>query len=932
MTEDNAEYQFPMKCGRYTLTGLIGEGGMGEVFFAEDRICQRIVALKKLRKEWIEIPVSRERFILEPKITAKLAHPSIVPIYEIHDEKENVYFTMPYVEGESLKEILDLTLVAKLEGLSPHPVGNSVYALMLMFLNLCYAIEQAHKKGFLHRDLKPHNIIVRNSTQVVILDWGMATSTEKVEEYRKIVQETGDFPKLREGFTHPEHPLGTFDYMAPERLFGIPCTYKGDIYSLGCILYYILTLQKPFDRPLDPEEWRAQLNEKGIEKVIDPQLVAPDREITPSLARICLKCLDSPVNRYNFMTELIADIQGYIQGKPEWSPAKTYQVTEVKDWEFQENILLSKHMAISRYAGMMEWAWLMLSKEAFSGNIKLEAKVRIKPSSRGVGFLLSVPIKSERESLENGFLIWIGSKDNPGCKFLRNNVQFINKPNVFLQPDLEYRITIERLDKTFRILIDDKVVLVYQSYIPVLGGHFGLLFRDADFEMTPVLLSLGSQNVQVNCLSVPDTFLMIKDYSKALTEYRRISRSFKGRAEGREATFRAGLTLIEIGKSEKKTAKENFEKALAEFEKLHKTPGAPLEYLGKALVYQAEKNLDEETKCLELAVRMFPKHPLGPLVKEHIIFRLHETAQKDRIGAYTYALLTIRQLPVIYQRKEAQQFVKNLTVSWEDIPFIESPPTFPEEKLEQIHLSIQIAFWLARPTSLYELALEIPENFNKRHLLLENTFLTLITIGYPKLVDFILNVKLKENTSIDRLKKTFATLTSNKTVEEKISELHLKTPPKFYYPLLKEHLTLKEGPSLLPLFEKKNLPKELHIWALLLANKTQDVEKLLEGEDLPMLEGCYLAATKGEKAALAHFDNLIETTYPKTPTLLGHFLKGNIDLKSGWIKQAFLWEKLELYRQLTLYYHCLGMPRKVATYEGMVKKEFSNSQIPLNFI
>ena len=928
----SAEYQFPMKLGRYTLTGLIGEGGMGEVFFADDPICHRIVALKRLRKDYFDIPDARERFILEPKITAKLAHPSIVPIYEIHEEKDEAYFTMPYIEGESLRDILCQTEFAKLKGLPPHTLGNSVYALMLMFLNLCHAIEQAHKKGFLHRDLKPHNIIVRNSTQVVILDWGMATSTEKMEEYQKIVQDTGEFPKLKEGFTHPDHPLGTFDYMAPERLFGIPCTYKGDIYSLGCILYYILTLKKPFSRPQDPIEWRDALNEKGIEKVVDPQLVAPDREITPNLARICLKCLDSPGSRYNNMQELIADIQGYIQGKPEWSPAKKYQVRDANDWEFQENILLSKHMAVSRYAGMMEWAWLMLSKEAISGNIKLEAQVKIKPSSRGVGFLLCVPTKNERESLENGYLVWIGSKEHPGCKFLRNNVQFINKPNVFLYPDIDYKITIERLDKTFRILIDNVVTLVYQSYIPVVGGHFGLLFRDADFEISPIFLFLGSQNVQINCLSVPDTFLMIKDYSKALTEYRRISRSFKGRAEGREATFRAGLTLVEIGKSDKKAAKENFDKALAEFEKLHKTPGAPLEYLGKALVYHAEKNLDEETKCLELAIRMFPKHPLGPLIKEHIIFRLHETAQKDRIGAYTYALLTIRQLPMIYQRKEAQQFVKNLTVSWEDIPFIESPPTFPDEKLEQIHLSIQIAFWLARPTSLYELALEIPQDFNRRHILLENAFLSLITLGYPKLVDFILNVKMKEDNSIEQVKKAFAILTSDADFEDKISDFHIKTPPKFYYPLLKRHLTLSEAPSLLPFFERKNFPKELHIWAFLLANKTKEAGKLLEGEDLPMLEGCYLAASKGEKAALAHFDSLIETTFPKTPTLLGHFLKGNIDLKSGWIKQAFLWEKLELYRQLALYYHCLGKPRKAASYEVMIKKEFSNSQIPLNFI
>ncbi len=99
-----------------------------------------------------------------------------------------------------------------------------------------------------------------------------------------------------------------------------------------------------------------------------------------------------------------------------------------------------------------------------------------------------------------------------------------------------------------------------------------------------------------------------------------------------------------------------------------------------------------------------------------------------------------------------------------------------------------------------------------------------------------------------------------------------------------------------------------------------------------MLKGCCLAALKGKKSALLHFDQLMETPSPQTPTFLGHFLKGHINLTSGWIEQAFLWEKLQLYRQLALYYACLGEIKRATQFEDRIQKEVLKSQIPLNFI
>ena len=927
-------YNFPFQLGPYRLTKLIGRGGMGEIFLAEDPTCKRTVALKRILPKHMSKEILRKRFLNEPRIAAQLPHPSIIPVYALHEESETIYYTMPYIEGQTLREILLKTRASIERGRPPYPVGSSIQTLMLLFLNICNAIEYTHSKGFLHRDIKPENIIVGKFNEVVILDWGVATAIENAEEDERGGKE--DENASLKGLTMPGKTVGTVEFMAPERALGAISSVKTDIYSLGATLHFILTLYLPFNRPNSLKEWRRQLEKVGTEKLLDPQEVAPYREITPQLSRITMKCMHPDATmRYSSVQELIDDVHHYIEGKPEWTLSTELQISRSEDWEFQENILLAKHMAISRYAGMMEWYMLMLSKEVYSGNIQLKAVVTLKEGCRGIGFLMGVPEKSERQSLESGFLIWIGSKEHPGCKFLRSNIEVINKENIYLEAGKKYVITLERQDNTLSLSIDGELMMSYATQLPIVGGHFGLLFRDADFEISPISLFMGSQNVRVNCLSVPDAFLMIRDYPKALSEYRRIARSFKGRAEGREATFRAGVTLIEMGKSKRAKAKKSFAKALEEFEKLHKTAGAPLEYLGKALVYQSEKNLEEETKCLELVIRMYPRHPLTPLIKEHIIYRLHESGQHDRIGAYTFALLTLRHLPTIYERKEAQNFIKNLCISWEEIPFIETPANFQDRKTEQLNLSIQLAFCLTRPTSLYELALL------STPLLLKNALLSLLALGYPKLVDFILTVKFRERNDPEflELKATLEKLMSKTPLTEKLDLLLQSTPIRFFISLIKESLTPKQAPALLPYFEQSKLPKSLHIWALLLAGREGEAKRLLESEEwgdsaspFYMLQGCYLASVKGERAALSHFDGLIEVNHPKTTTLLGRFLKGEISLQSTWMSEAFLWEKLELYRQLALYHHCLKEPRKAAHYRKMVEKEFSQSQIPLNFI
>jgi eukaryotic-like serine/threonine-protein kinase len=159
---------------RYQLLESIGKGGMGEVFLVYDTLCGRRIALKKIRTDLLEHPQIRHRFLKEAHITCQLTHPAIIPIYSIQSLQLSAYYTMPFVEGETLKQIIRKTRQQEKKGEKLDHIGGSIPALMRVFITICHAVAYAHSKGVLHRDLKPENIIIGKYGEVLILDWGLA--------------------------------------------------------------------------------------------------------------------------------------------------------------------------------------------------------------------------------------------------------------------------------------------------------------------------------------------------------------------------------------------------------------------------------------------------------------------------------------------------------------------------------------------------------------------------------------------------------------------------------------------------------------------------------------------------------------------------------------------------------------------------------------
>ncbi len=904
------------KLGRYTLLKEVGKGGMGEVYLAYDPACRRQVALKKIRPDLANAETLYKRFLREAQLTAQLTHPAIIPIYTIHRDKELLYYTMPFVDGESLKAILRARRVEDREGLPLHPMGSSIPALVRIFAALCQAIAYAHSKQVLHCDLKPDNVMVGRYGEVIILDWGLAKPMDE------------ELP------TAPLKAAGTLSYMAPEIALGQPPTVLTEIYSLGATLYQILTLRHPFRRA-SLKKFKERLASGNQEEVVDPAQVAPYRDVPKMLARIASRCLAfDPRERYQSVDELIKDLDSYIEGRAEWFPLAQLAIDNREDWEFQENVLLTEHVALTRAVEGTEWVGIMISKASFAQNIRVDLEIKLEAHSRGIGLLLNVPEAANRVHPTDGLCLWLGRDSS---RLFRSGVEVMELPDVSLKPLQWIHLRVERLDKALHVYLDGVEQFSYITYLPVVGTHVGLLYRDLHHEMRSIKVSVGGLNVTVNCLAVPDAFLALKLYDQAISEYRRIGDSFPGRLEGREGMFRAGVTLLEQARlAESRQERDAFySSALEEFEKLRGTSGAPLEYLGKALTYYAVGDTEEEIKCLELAFRKYKHHPLLSILQERAIYRMHESSQRERIAAYRLVFLVVRQLSPALLSSHAQRLIQRLKENWEPLPFV-----LTKQDSGRLQLATQLGFWLAQPFAIAELIQEAycQEESSLPLSTVSDAIFLLIELGAYDLAQeelaklrasplalydgerqilAMLDLALKCHTGLVTLEDVQFPSSINKSQARAllhIAEWALHHDKESL--LLALHTHFRNLPS-----EEQILLDAYTIWAYLLQNDWTAAEilfrsPLIHQENSPfhMLYGCYLAATQGANASCAHFTHLLAPPYPRSWSLLSHF---HHQIPAAWLAQAFLWEKRQLYRQLALYAHCLGDQSQAALYQTL---------------
>lgn len=948
--------------GPYEIIKPIAKGGMGEVWLAFDLVCNRNIALKKVRNDIKNHQAIAKRFLKEARLTANLTHPGIITIYTIAEDNHSPYYTMPYVEGKTLRQILKEALKKEHEGTQ----AGAILSLLPTFISICQTVSYAHSKGIIHRDLKPENVLVGKFGEVILLDWGLALSEHELNNKEtdllnaKQKNEEDQFH-----FTLPGKIVGTLAFLSPERALGSPATVHSDIYSLGVILYQILTLRLPFHRN-NMEQFQKNHDK---EKLIDPQEIAPYRDVPPRLSSIVKKCLSYSIqDRYQTVEELIHDVSAFIEGRAEWYNVASLEISKKEDWEFQENVFLARHAALTHSLEGTEWVSTMISKTSFAEDLKMECTITLHKKGGGIGFLLNVPEQDEREDPLEGYCLWLGSDLNASSQLFRNTASVMKLPELILEREKSYHITLEKRKYAIYCSINGIYQFTYISYLPLIGTHIGILSRDADFTLSPMNVFIGNQTLKVNCLAIPDAFLASKDYGKALAEYRRIGYSFPGHAEGREALFRAGVTLLEQGKAAAtSTEKEEFfHLALIEFAKLQSTAGAPLEYLGKSLVYATQGDLIDEIKCLELALRRFPYHPLVAPIKEQILYRMHETAQKSRPSAYRLILIALKHLPYIVESKEFERLYHHLTLHWEPLPFFEEPLPFEmfgekigEEQKQQLKTEsvIVLSFWLAEPYFLLEVFQKLEPQKSENAPYLGNLLYALFELGAFKLGLKLFSILdrqkgsalLQETLALLRpiviakengLEQGIQSFLALKLHDFKIKELRTL---RFLFDLALHEdreerieelwLKIKHIPFS---FEDKIYIDTYRIWAYLRQENWKKAEEIFLSYPLEFLNqdttllhslfGCWLYAMEGYEISSIHFAGVNETPFPRSWTLLAHELTENLQDSPTWMKQSFLWEKRQLYRYLILYYQCAEDSEKEAYYRDLERKEYIDEQ------
>lgn len=956
-----AQRQIQFSLGNYKIIKSIGKGGMGEVFLAYDTSCGRRIALKKIREDLLEHKQVQSRFLKEAHITSQLTHPAIIPIYSIHAEKSQIYYTMPYVEGDTLKQILRNARKQDKLGIKASQT-SSIPSLMRIFLSICQAVAYAHSKNVLHRDLKLENIIIGKYGEVLILDWGLAKLAHDHRAEEEL--ETGDESSNIESESNPLHHItrigkvvGTVSYMAPERALGQRANFQTDLYSLGVILYQMLTLKHPFKRN-SLKEFRKNLAD---EKLYDPIEIAPYRDVPSILSRMALRCLSTNLEqRYKTVDELIHDLETYLEGRSEWFQIRELDINNKDNWEFQENVLIAEHTAVTRSTETSDWVSLMISKDSFTENLKIEAKIKLGDKSQGIGFLLSIPENTERVHLNDGYCLWLGSDSHRSTKLLRSAVEVMQHSDIFLQRNEWYSIRIEKIDQNIYFYLNNVLQFSYISHLPLTGTHIGLLSRDADYSITPIGVSVGSLNIKVNCLAVPDAFLAHKDYHTALSEYRRIGYSFPGTAEGREAMFRAGITLMEEARNQSNTEKKQilYEHALEEFWKLHDTPGAPLEYLGKALVYQALEDYDEEIKCYELAYRRYPNHPLLPVLDEQILYRLLESSRHNRKATYQFTLFALRHIPSIASQSNAKKLFHSLQKHWEPLRFLlKEAEALMTEKLRSIDFSIHLAFWTAKPYILSEIINDLIKLEQLPINQFCNAIFALIELGSYALAKSKLNESLKKhgnNLSKEQQREielvNIAIRVHHQPLEKCLDELLKqingnsisKNEFRIFMYIVKFAIKKRNTSFLLEklkIFDEYLLDSEdflylncVRICAYLLEKNWSKAGEILRAYPLEILNqethplhffyGLWLYMTEGKDIANIHFSGVLETTFPRTWSLFSYLIYSNIDQNKHWLDRAFLWEKRQLYCQATIFYFCIDDMEKCAYYENLEAQQY----------
>ncbi len=292
---------------RYEFEKRLGAGGMGIVRQVRDRALGRSVAMKQLNADAMLEDEHVGTLVAEARVAGMLEHPNIMPIYDVGmTAAGEPYYTMRLMDSMSLEDVLELLRDGNPEAGRQYPLVR----LLRILQQICMAVDYAHQHGVIHRDLKPENFRLGRYGEVQVADWGLAT-VEGLPDLplRKALEDARE-----RGEIDPCIVIGSPNYMSPEQACGrndelMP---SADIYSLGCVLYELLTLHVPFE----DTDTMVLLDRVERDEVVPPSQLTPNRLIPPELEELCMAALEKqPEDRIQDVRVFWRALENYVEGR-----------------------------------------------------------------------------------------------------------------------------------------------------------------------------------------------------------------------------------------------------------------------------------------------------------------------------------------------------------------------------------------------------------------------------------------------------------------------------------------------------------------------------------------------------------------------------------------------------------------------------------------
>ena len=324
------------RVGDYELLDEVGRGGMGVVYRARQVSLDRIVALKMILAGSLASDTDVKRFRAEAEAVAQLDHPHIIPVYEVGEYGDQPWYSMKFIEGETLARRL-----------AERPLPDREAARILLAVSR--AVSAAHAGGVLHRDLKASNILIDTAGHVYISDFGLARRVPARGAGQADGEADGEAAMSQEweSLTRTGAIVGTPAWMAPEQAGGHSASIGAatDVYGLGALLYAMLTGRPPFQSASPVDTLRMVLEQDPVE----PRVL--NKQVHSDLQMICMKCLQKPADlRYQSADALTGDLEAFLADEP--VSARSSHFPELLNRVFRE----SHHAAILHNWGLL-WMW-----------------------------------------------------------------------------------------------------------------------------------------------------------------------------------------------------------------------------------------------------------------------------------------------------------------------------------------------------------------------------------------------------------------------------------------------------------------------------------------------------------------------------------------------------------------------------------------------